>query len=38
MLNRLKEIGLDYRDRRIIFELYKDQETITTVGERKDQQ
>jgi hypothetical protein len=33
MMTILKEAGLDFRDRRIIYELYRNQETIIEIGE-----
>ncbi|KAI5644882.1 reverse transcriptase (RNA-dependent DNA polymerase) domain-containing protein [Phthorimaea operculella] len=35
MMSILKTTGLDYRDRRIIYQLYKEQETIIEIGDEK---
>ncbi|KAI5637037.1 reverse transcriptase (RNA-dependent DNA polymerase) domain-containing protein [Phthorimaea operculella] len=35
MMKVLKNIGVDYRDRKIIFELYKQQETAIHIGEEE---
>lgn len=36
MMKTLKDIGLDFRDRRVIYELYRNQETIIEVGEERE--
>lgn len=35
MMKILRDVGLDYRDRKIIYELYKNQKSIVEIGENK---
>ncbi|KAI5631681.1 reverse transcriptase (RNA-dependent DNA polymerase) domain-containing protein [Phthorimaea operculella] len=37
MMKILRDIGIDYRDRKIIYELYKHQETVIEIGQEKGQ-